>query len=136
MRLGDVMAEIAEALKTIDGLRVHSFPADKIDPPAAMVEYPERIVFDAAFQRGLDTMTCGITVAVARVWDKATWGLLTPYCDGDSPKSVKAALHRWTFESCSFALVKDAQFATRPIAGVDYAAAFFTVDVAGRGASS
>ncbi len=136
MRLGDVMEEIASAVKTIEGLRVEAFPVDEINPPAAIVEYPDRIDFDLSFQRGHDRMTCGITVAVARVWDRATWGLLTPYCDGDGAQSVKAALNRWTFETCSFAVVKDVQFTVRPIAGIDYAAAFFTVDVAGKGMTS
>lgn len=133
MILSDVMTEIAEAVGTIDGLRCWDFEPDAIQPPAAVVRWPTRIEYDAAMQRGLDRVAGGLTLCVSRAWDRATRAQLSAYCDGSGDRSIKAALLAWEWVSCSFVRASAATFEPVTVAGIDFMAAQFVLDIAGPG---
>lgn len=92
MNLGDVMDEVAGRLKAIPALRVHPFPADTVNPPAAVVAWPDRYDFDETYGRGSDRLTVPLVVVVARVPDRAARDQLSKYCNGTGASSVKLAL--------------------------------------------
>ena len=134
MNVGDVMDQLGEALDTIDGLRVYDFPTEAITPPAAVLAYPESIAFDETYGHGMDKLTLPVLVMVGRVSERSARDQLTPYADGSGALSVKAAVEGYTYTAADDVHVTSADFDVVRIAGVDYAAALFTVQVAGPGA--
>lgn len=54
MNLGEVMDEIGDRLDTIAGLRVYRFPPDNVQPPAAVVTYPDSYMYHQTFRNGMD----------------------------------------------------------------------------------
>lgn len=134
MNLADVMDEIADALGTIAGLRVTSYSAESISPPAAWVEWPDGVNFDAAMGRGGDRMTLPVRVAVGKVDARSSRTQLAAYCDGSGPSSIKAAIESRSPLSYGSARVTQAEFGVIVVAGVDYLAATFSIDIIGTGA--
>lgn len=93
MNLATVMQEIADRLDTITGLRVYAYPPDNVQPPAAVVSYPETYTFDEAFARGMDRIPdLPVVVLVGRVSDRASRDRIAGYVDGSGVQSIKAVL--------------------------------------------
>lgn len=93
MILSDVMDEIAARLDTIDGLRVHAYPADNVAPPAAVVTYPGSIDFDSTYARGMDRIPdLSVVVLVGKVSDRASRDRISAYVNGSGASSIKAVL--------------------------------------------
>jgi hypothetical protein len=134
VNLADVMDELADALDGIAGLQVVAFPAKTIVPPAAIIDFPEVLAFDATFARGTDTITIPVHVAVGDIWDRNTRDALSRFCDGSGAASVKAVLEAGTYTACDTVHVTGAEFAQIVLAGVAYFGASFTVEIAGPGA--
>lgn len=133
MKMVDVMDEIGDALGSIAGLRVHSHPVDRLEPPAAVVQFPV-MNFDQAFQRGLDRWEGGIIVAVSRVWDRTARDNIARYVDGSGAGSIHAALRAYDWQYCSYARATRLTWpAGYQVAGVDFVAARFDLDIAGPG---
>lgn len=135
MNLADVMDQIAARADTIDGLRVDGRPVPKVSPPAAYVAYPTDYTFDATYGRGSDEMTLSLLVVVGRPNDRSTRDALAAYCDGDGPRSIKQVLESGTYTACDAVAVRTVDFDAISIAGVDYMAALFTLDIAGPGST-
>jgi hypothetical protein len=134
VKLEDVMDEVAARLATIEGLRVFAYPTDSVAPPAAVVSFPENITFDETYGRGMDRMTLPVVVAVGKPYARSTRPLLAAYCNGSGPASVKAALEAGDYASCDVVRVTGIDFDVVTIAGTDYMAALFDLDIAGAGA--
>lgn len=133
MNLSDVMDEVAARLGAIDGLRVFAYPADDVKPPAGIVLYPEGITFDEAYGRGMDRMTLPVLVVVGKVHDRSAKVLISAYCNGSGPASVKAAVEAGDGASFDTVRVTGIEFPTATIAGTEYIAAMFDLDIAGQG---
>lgn len=134
MNLAAVMDELAAELDTIADLRVYAFPADNVPVPAAIIGYPESITFDTTMGRGVDTIVIPIFVLVGRVTDRTSRGLLSVFVDGSGTKSIKAVLQAgkpWV--AMSSVRVASVESSVVTVAGVDYLAAVFTVNVYGSG---
>jgi hypothetical protein len=134
MILLDVMEEIGTRLDTITGLRVYDFPSGSITPPAAIIAYPEEIVYDETYGRGMDRMTLPVLVMVGRYDDRTARNNLVPYADGTGAKSIKAVVESGTYTAFDVVRVSRGDFDVVRIAGVDYAAVLFDLDIAGQGA--
>ena len=134
MNTADVMAALGEALGTIDGLRVHPYEADRITPPAALVDEPDDIEFDTTFRRGSDRGTFTVYVAVGRLDARSASLELAPYRAGSGAKSVKAAIDGFETDAYGSARVTKAERGYVTIGGVAYLSAKFTVDIIGKGA--
>lgn len=136
MDLGAVMDEVADRLRTIDGLRVYAYPADAVAPPAAVVTYPDEYVFDATFGRGMDTMTLPVIVMVGKVSDRASRDRVAAYCAGGGAGSVKAAVEADDPAPVAYdtARVQAIDFDILMVGQVEYLGATFTIDIAGTGA--
>jgi hypothetical protein len=131
--LGDVMDAVATQLDTITGLRCFAYPPDSITPPAAIVSYPEELTFDATYDRGADTMTLPVIVAVGKVHDRTTRDLVAAYVDGSGASSIKAVLEAGTYTAFDTVRVVRAEFDVVRIGAADYLAALFDLDIIGDG---
>jgi hypothetical protein len=128
-----VMGELEVALATVSGLRVITV-GDKATPPAAFITYPDGITFDVTYGRGSDSMELMAVVLVGRTVARETRKALAAYCEGSGSASVKAALEAYTYTSAEVVNIPHVDFDVHTVAGVDYMAAVFTIEITGQGA--
>lgn len=91
MSVGTIRTGLATRLGTISGLRSSSFVPDNPTPPIAVV-VPERVDFDTAMGRGLDTLTFNVVVIAQRASERGAQNLLDGYCSSTGSASIKAAI--------------------------------------------
>lgn len=133
MDLADVMEEVAGKLSAINGLRIFAYPPDALAPPAAVVSYPDSYDYDGTYGRGMDRLKLPVVVVVGKPTDRSTRDRLAKYCDGAGAASVKVAAENGTYVSCDTVRVESVTFDVVSIAGTDYMAALFTLDITGSG---
>lgn len=133
MDLANVMDAVSNRLATIAGLRCFAYPPPTITPPAAVVSYPDACEFDATYGRGMDRLKLPVVLVVGKVSDRATRDALGAYCNGSGASSVKAVLESGTYSAFDSLRVESIDFDVVSIAGVDYMAGAFTLDIAGQG---
>lgn len=133
MNVGSVMDALGSALETIDGLRVFPYWADRVTPPFAIVEFPEKIDYDLTMVRGGDRLSIKVIVGVARTDARTARDVLAVYADGSGASSVKAAIEAHTATAYGSVRVQSADFGLVTVAAVEYLAATFTVDIIGVG---
>jgi hypothetical protein len=136
MKLGDVMDEIAARVRQAPSLagRTYAGPVGTITPPAAIVDFPSQGKFDETYGRGMDRMTGALAVCVGRPDERSTRDRLTKYLDGSGPESIKALVDGDDYSSCDSVRVTGWETEVWTIAGIDYLAAVFEIDIAGQGA--
>lgn len=134
MNIADVMDDLGAALKTIPGLRVFPYTAEDLPAPAAVVEWPEEINYDATMGRGSDRMSMRVSVVAGGSSTRGARDQLAKYLDGAGSASVKAAIESYDASAYDSARVSQALPAVIESAGVQYLGAIFTVDLIGRGA--
>jgi len=134
MNVGVVADQLAARLGTIAGLRVFAYPPDSLQPPAAVVGYPETISYDETYGRGSDRLTLPVVVVDGKVSDRATRTRLAAYADGTGAKSVKAVVESGTYTAFDTVRVAAAEFDVVAIAGTDYMACLFDLEIVGSGA--
>ncbi len=134
MILADVMDELAARLEAFHKLNVFAYPADSISPPGAVVGYPEQIEYDTTYGRGVD-MFRGIELFLiaGRVDTLESRNTISDWTAGRGPKSIKQFLDGSNYTSCDDVHVTNATFDTFTLAGTDYIAAIFAIDVSGPG---
>lgn len=135
MNIGQLMAELGEALATIPSLsgRTFDYPPGDVTPPAGIVAYPDLVAYDATFGRGSDRVTGLVVVVAGALTDRATRQAVTGYCDGAGSESVKAALEGYPFREAHTVRVAQAEFDEYAFGGVSYVALLFEVDIVGPG---
>lgn len=136
MRLADVMDELADILTAIPSLsgRSYGWPRVDVTPPAAVVDYPPAIDFDATYRRGQDRLTFSVVVIVGQASDRAARDNLSTYVDGSGAESVKQVLESVTDPQAFDSLrVVSADIDDEPIGDIEYLTATFEVDVVGPG---
>lgn len=133
MDLEAVMGELELALGTVSSLRVLTI-GDKVTPPAAFITYPPGIDFDATYGRGSDTMELQAVVVVGKTVARETRKALAAYCIGAGTDSVKAALEAYAYTTAEVVHVPHVDFDVQAVAGVDFMAAIFTIQITGQGA--
>lgn len=84
MNLSSLMDELGDVLDEVPGLRVYRYPQSRIAPPAAIVAWPD-IDYDLTFQRGADSITFPLYVAVSMTDPRAARDQLAAYLRGDAP---------------------------------------------------
>jgi hypothetical protein len=133
MDIADVMDAVADQLSTIVGLRVHASPPGAIQPPAAVVSFPERIDFDATYGRGMDVLKLPVVLAVGRPTDRVTRDAMAGYCAGSGDTSLKAVLEDGVYTAFDTVRVASVDFDVVTIGAVDYMAAVFSLEISGSG---
>lgn len=134
MNLADVMQAVSDRLDTIDGLRCFAYPPGTVSPPAAVVSYPDTYTYDETYGRGMDRLKLPVVVVVGKVSDRSARNQLGAYVDGSGAASVKAVLESGTYTAFDSVRVESVEFDVVTIAGTDYMAGLFTLDIAGSGA--
>lgn len=137
MNLADCMDAVGDRLDTITGLRVYRYPPDDLAAPAAVVTYPDEYLYDETLGRGMDRITLPVVVFVGKVSDRASRDRIAAYADGAGARSVKGTLEADVESYTAFDSVRvtGAEFDTIQVAGVDYLAVTFSLDIAGEGAA-
>ncbi len=141
MDLSDVMDAVADRLRTIDRIadRTFAYPPLKVEAPAGIVAYPDSIDFDATYGRGLDMIRgLEVTIVEGKVSDRDARDRIAPYVAGTGLSSVKAVLEAGphTGEPWDDLHVLSVAFDVVTLAGTDYMAATFKIDLAGPGTVS
>jgi hypothetical protein len=126
--LNAAMDAIGARLLTIGGLRVYDYAADQIAAPGGVVGLPE-VAYDVTKARGTDFAVFTVHVLVSKVSDRASRDALSQYLAGTGAKSVKAAIDGTLGGAVHHARVASAAARTVPVAGVDYLAAVFQIEV-------
>lgn len=136
MILADVMDDVARRLSVIEGLRAYEWPPDKVDPPAAVVSYPESMPVHGTYQRGGARMTLPVVIVVGRYDARSTRDLLSAYVDSEGPQSVTRVLESRDFAAYTAfdsLQASEFEFDVVTIAGVDHMAAMLDLDIIGSG---
>ena len=134
MILGDVMDQIGDQLDTIEGLRAYRYPPDSVVVPAAIVTYPENVTYDETMRRGMDRYPdLSVIVMVGKVSDRASRDRISVYADGTGDKSIKTVVESGTYTAFDSVRVTGIEFDIVSMAGVEYLAATFNLDIAGPG---
>lgn len=126
--LNPVMDAIGARLLTITGLRVFDYAAENIAVPAAIVALPT-ITYDVTKARGVDQAVFPVHVLVSRVSDRAGRDKLSAYAAGTGSSSVKQAVDGTLGGIVHAARVRDTTISMMQVAGLDYLAATFNVEV-------
>ncbi len=133
--LAQVMDELGEALATIEGLRVRPYWADKVTPPQAVVGWPDPLNYDAAMTRGADRVEdMPVIVLAGKVDARSARDQIAAYANGSGARSVKSVIEAHEPSAYDSARVTRAEFGVIAVAGVEYLAATFFVDLIGKGA--
>lgn len=126
--LNATMDAIGARLLTISGLRVFDYTADSINPPAAVVTLPT-VQYDVTKSRGTDRAVFDVHVLVSKVSDRASRDKLATYIVGTGSSSVKAAIDGTLGGVVQYARVMGCSMSMMSVAGVDYLAATFQIEV-------
>jgi hypothetical protein len=127
--LGAVMQAIADRLVAAGVVtRAYGYPVGSVQPPCAVVGYPEELDFDATFGRGSDRAVLPVWIVAGATHDRTTRDVLSAYI-GDGARSVKAALEPNVGGAVQTARVTDCQVEKLPIGAVEYMAAKFMIEV-------
>lgn len=133
MNLANVMQAISDRLDTIDGLRCFGYPEASLTPPGAVVLYPEKLDFDETYVRGMDRISLPVLLVVGKVSERSARDQLGAYCNGSGTSSVKQVLETGAYSEFDVVTVVDVTFDVATLAGTDYLAAIFNLDIAGHG---
>jgi PKD repeat protein len=132
MDVDAVIVELADQLRTIVGLEVFDEVPGKIaKTPAAIVAWPESIVFDAGGRRSTDTLMIPIVVCLTRNVPRVGRRELGGYASGRGPTSVKTVLEGGVYTTLRGIIVGDGLFDVVTIGGTEYIAVVFTANVKG-----
>lgn len=89
-----IRQDIQARLDTVPSLtgRTYAYMVDSVNPPCAMVLWPDTLEYDATFQRGLDNYVFVIRLLVNRTAERSGQEALDAYIAGSGPQSVKVAV--------------------------------------------
>lgn len=131
MTIQTIRQGIATNLATISGLRTSAFVPDNPTPPIAIV-VPERVDFDTAMHRGLDTYAFKVLVIAQRASERSAQNTLDAFCNPTGATSVKAAIEsdRTLGGACADCrVVSLADYGELAVGETAYLAATFSVTV-------
>lgn len=131
MILNNVADGIANAVILIPGLRVVPYVADRIEPPALVVGYPDQM-YDIDFGDE-DTWTLPVYVFLSKVSDRSVRNDVSAYMSRSGAYSIKTAVEssRTLGGACDTVAVKRARPGTAMVAGIELLSIEFTLEVIG-----
>lgn len=133
MNLKLIMEELDAALSpglTAAGFDTFDHPPGKVSGPSAILSYPERIDYHAAYQRGMIRLTIPLVVVVPRNNDEQASDVLGECCATTGDKSIMMIVENAGYTTLDAVTVTSVDFDVVEIAGASYLAALFTLDVA------
>lgn len=137
MKLGDVMDELADAVRTVPSLqgRTYAWDVQSISAPAAFVPFPEG-TFDLTYQRGMDRINLNVVVVVDAVDSRSSRDRMLAYMSGDGAESIKAAVEGYTYTALDSVRVESVSIEEYIIEDIPLVAAIFPCDIIGSGTTS
>lgn len=128
INVGATMQAIADVAKA-SGLikRTYGWPIDNAEPPCLVVDYPSEIDFDQTFGRGSDKAVFPFYILCGLASDRAVRDVVSKYIAGAT--GLKDALDGTLGGVVQTARVTDCQIQKVTLAGVDYLAAKFQIEV-------
>lgn len=135
MNLADVMDALAARLAAELDMSISAVPGGPITPPMAQVQYPAAYSYDGTYGRGADTLEIPIIVVASMADPLSVRERLSAMTAGSGPWSVKEVLEGPgpLLDGTVTVHVASVQFTTESLAGQQYAAAEFTVQLTGPG---
>lgn len=134
MNLSAVMEEIADKLGKFTGINIFDYPTDSISTPAGIISYPESIDYDQTYGRGEDIFrSLPVYMVTDRADSKSARIQAGKWTNPVGNESVKKYLDNASYNSCDDIQVVNATFDIVTIAGIDYLAVVFILDVTGEG---
>lgn len=129
MNLDAVMDEVAVCMRQVAGLHVYAWPPGKVKPPAAVVNWPTDVDYqvDGASWR----MNLPLVLAFGRPTAPQTRDKLAAYINASGPASVRQLVDAYAWTSCDSVTCTGGDVDVVNVAGVDYLAGLFTLDVIG-----
>lgn len=126
--LSATMDAIADVIRTSNVTpRSYAWPIGNITVPCAVVAYPTNLDFDMTFKRGGDRATFPIYFMVGKAGDKSSRDALSAIITGAT--SVKNNLDGDLDGAVQSSRVTNCHVEEVSVAGVDYLAAVFTLEV-------
>lgn len=134
MNLGDVMDEVAQAVRAVPSLqgRTYAWAQQSITPPAAIIPFPE-IEFDLTMGRGADRVPLSVVVLVESVDNRSNRDRVLGYIAGSGSESIKEKIEAHTYTSLDSVRVETASVQRYDIGDIAYLAVEFTLDIVGPG---
>jgi hypothetical protein len=130
--VNDCIQELADQLKSIEGLRSLDYEADDPQVPAAIVGLPRAINYMLVTNPRALSLQLQITILVGLVDDRRSRSAATSYADTVGDKSVKWVVERGRYTAMDTVAVKSSRFTVLQVAKVKYLAVVFDVDIVGR----
>lgn len=129
INMGATMQAIADrAVAAGIVTRAYGWPNEQASPPCLVVGYPDGdIEYDSTFRRGSDKATFPAWIVVGKAVERTTRDVLSAYIAGAT--GIKDALDGNLGGVVQTARVTDCQIEPVVIAGVEYLAARFDVEV-------
>ncbi len=128
MDLAAIMDAILE--QVLDGTDIktgYAYPAESINPPCAVVGYPEEIEFDATFGSVNNRLKIPVHIAVGKVHDRSARDRISVLIAGVG--SLKAALDGDLGGVVQTCRVTECEISTLTVAGVEYLSARLLLDI-------
>jgi hypothetical protein len=131
-----VMDEISTLVHAITGLRNATWEPGAVEPPAAIVGWPDRVEYVGTYQRKQSRIPdLPLLVLVGRASNRIAAKRVGEFVAETGTKSVPAKImsRAGSWVACDLVSVSWVGFPAVTVAGVDYLAAEFHLDVVGRG---
>lgn len=111
----EIQDGLAQALRTIPGLRVADHLPEQINPPIAVIQI-QSVTYHRAMRGGLSNWEYVVSVVAGRLGDRAAQRTLDAWMSWDGSQSVRAALEadQTLGGICSTVKVND-MLAVRPV---------------------
>ncbi len=132
MNLQGIAAEVAEVLAGLPDVRTaFPYPPKKIGGfPAAIVSYPESLEY-GVFADNSHRLTWPVAIVVGGAVERETAALLSGYVSDVGAASVLAALNdKADWLTVDSVTVESAEASVISIAGIEYMAVVFTLNIA------
>jgi hypothetical protein len=132
-----VMTEVAAQIDTITGLRAYAWHQGTVAAPAALVGWPDRADYAQTYQRYQTRVPdLPVLVVVGKASERVAAKRLGEFVAETGAKSIPAKImaRAGSWVACDLVTVSWVGFPAVTLAGVDYLAAEFHLDVTGRGA--
>lgn len=131
MDLGAIIDGLGVRLATIDDVNVIDYMPDDVPVPAAVVDWPTTVEYDSTMDRGSHRIEVEVHVLISLADAESARDALVSYMSLSDEKSVKVAIEGdQTLGGSAMTLrVMDAKAEVWTLAGVDYLAATFTIEI-------
>lgn len=132
MNLKTIVEELNAALSpglTAAGFNTFDYPVGRINAPATILSYPERIDYHNAYQGGMARLTIPLVVVTGRTNEESAADLMGEVCATEGDKSIMMIVESASYTALDVVTVTSVDFDVVEIAGASYIAALFTLDV-------